>query len=182
MNTPAATDSPRDWAAHMLTPGTAVICDVETTALAGAIIEIAVIDAATGQVLLDTLVDPGPIRIEPSAQAVHGISALELLHAPTWSAVAHQLEQVVDGRTILAYNADFDHSRVVADNTRYHLKLPHIRARTSWDCVMAARTVAENTPKNLCLDAAHRALGDVAATRDILLALAAGHSTLRRAA
>ncbi|TMQ99262.1 hypothetical protein ETD83_18085 [Actinomadura soli] len=46
------------------------------------IVEIALIDAATGETLLDTLVNPGTARVEPEARAVHGISDTELAAAP----------------------------------------------------------------------------------------------------
>lgn len=42
----------------MLRLGSARILDVETTGLNGAVVEIAIIDAATGQTLLATLVNP----------------------------------------------------------------------------------------------------------------------------
>ncbi|QTJ70153.1 hypothetical protein HYG77_31660 (plasmid) [Rhodococcus sp. ZPP] len=67
--------SPRQWTQEMLRPGRAMVCDVESTDFDGAIVEIAVIDAATGAVLLDTLVDPGAVPIHPAVAAVHGISA-----------------------------------------------------------------------------------------------------------
>lgn len=95
----------RWWSETMLEPGAACILDVETTGFTGAIIEIAVIDAATGETLLNTLVDPGPVPIEPGAQAVHGISVDDLVDAPTWSVVWDQLLTAVGDRTVLAYNA-----------------------------------------------------------------------------
>lgn len=65
------------FARAMLEPGRAVILDTETTDLHGAVCEIAVIDAATGGTLLDTLVNPG-VPIQPGAHAVHGISDSEV--------------------------------------------------------------------------------------------------------
>lgn len=53
--------SPQQWARGMLVPGRAAVLDVESTDLDGSIIEICVLDAATGNPLLDTLVDPGEV-------------------------------------------------------------------------------------------------------------------------
>ena len=57
--------STQAWAQRMLEPGTACILDCETTDLDGAIIELAIIDAATGNTLFDSLIDPGGIRYRP---------------------------------------------------------------------------------------------------------------------
>lgn len=61
--------------------------DTETTGLRGVIIEVAVIDAYDGRVLLDTLVHPEGLGVEPGARAVHGIPDVELADAPTWEQV-----------------------------------------------------------------------------------------------
>lgn len=57
--------STQAWAQQMLEPGIACILDCETTDLDGAIIELAIIDAATGNTLFDSLIDPGGIAIAP---------------------------------------------------------------------------------------------------------------------
>ena len=51
----------------MREPGAAVILDTETTDLDGYVVEIAVVDAATGDVLLDTFGQPG-CPVEPGAR------------------------------------------------------------------------------------------------------------------
>jgi DNA polymerase III subunit epsilon len=169
----ASVDEVRTWAQEMITPGAAVIVDVETTDLDGAVIEVAVIDASSGDVLLDTLVDSGPVRIAPEAAAVHGISALDLLYAPQWCDVARQMCAAVSGRVILAYNADFDHGRITADCRRVNV-VCDMTDRGRWQCVMAARSVATGT--RLRLAGGHRALSDVHATRSVLLGLAEGRA------
>lgn len=169
----ASVDEVRTWAHEMITPGAAVIVDVETTDLDGAVIEVAVIDASSGDVLLDTLVDPGPVRIAPEAAAVHGIAALDLLRAPRWCDVARQMCAAVSGRLILAYNADFDHGRIAADCRRANV-VCDMTDRARWQCVMAARSVAAGT--RLRLAGGHRALSDAHATRSVLLGLAEGRS------
>lgn len=165
---------PRQWALGMLAPGTAVVLDCETTGFDGSIIEIAVIDAATGAVLLDTLVDPGDVAIEPGAQAVHGITAAALVGAPTWPQVLPRIVEAVAGRIVLAYNAPFDHGRILHDCARTGTVAPVLADETRWQCVMQQRSAALGTDLNVPLSGGHRALGDTVAAREVLVLLATG--------
>lgn len=88
------------WARQMLQPGRAVLCDTETVDLWGAVCEIAVVDCATGETLLDTLVNPG-VPISEGAHEVHGISDADVASAKTWALVLPQLLEVTRGRTVL---------------------------------------------------------------------------------
>ena len=69
----------------------------------GYVVEIAVVDAATGATLLDTLVNPG-CPISAGARAVHGLSDADVAGAPRWERVLPQLLAVTRNRTVLAYN------------------------------------------------------------------------------
>ncbi|GCE37970.1 putative exonuclease [Rhodococcus wratislaviensis] len=162
----AAENGPREWAMRMLTPGHAVILDTETSDLDGSILEVAVIDAATGAVLLDTLVDPGDVQIHPAAAAVHGISAAQLIGAPGWPTVFSALAAVTVDRVVLAYNAEFDQS--------HSLDPLHLADTERWGCVMVKRSQAEGVEKNIRLDGAHRACGDAEAARTVLQGIADG--------
>lgn len=168
----AAENGPREWATRMLAPGHAVILDTETSDLDGSILEVAVIDAATGAVLLDTLVDPGDVQIHPpAAAAVHGISAAQLIGAPDWPTVFSALAAVTADRVVLAYNASFDQSRILHDCHRHGLDPLHLADTERWGgCVMVKRSQAEGVEKNLRLDGAHRACGDAEAARTVLQA------------
>lgn len=168
--------TPRDWAAHMLGAGAACILDTETTDLDGAIIELAVIDAATGATLIETLVDPGSVPIHPEAHAVHGITAAQLVDAPTWPEVHARLSEITAGRVILAYNAEFDRARILDDCQRAGIGAGRLAEAASWQCVMARRVAAAGLPagQRLRLDGGHRALADVHATRAVLQLLADG--------
>lgn len=88
-------------------PGAAAIVNTETTGLGAGdvVIEIAAIDACTGQVLLDTLVNPGGVPVHSDARRVHGISDAALAGAPAWAQVAPAFLAAVQGRRIVAYNA-----------------------------------------------------------------------------
>lgn len=176
MTTPEPT--PRQWAQDMLTPGRAVVVDTETCDFETAILEVAVIDAATGAVLLDTLVDPGEVPIHPAAAAVHGISAAQLVGAATWPAVLPELLAATAGRIALAYNSDFDRSRVLYDCHRYGLDPVHLADPQSWGCVMRMRSLAEGVENSIRLGGAHRARGDAEAARIILQAIAHGRISI----
>lgn len=168
--------TPQQWAWEMLRPNRAVVFDCETCDLDTAILEVAVIDAATGAVLLDTLVDPGDVSIHPAAAAVHGIDTDQLVGAPMWPDVVPDLMAVTRGRQILAYNARFDSSRVLYDCHRYGLDPAHLAHPHTWGCVMRARSQAEGIEDNIRLGGAHRARGDAEAARAVLQAIADGHS------
>ena len=101
--------------AQLLAPGVGVILDTETTDLDGRIIEISIIDAATGAVLMDQLVDPQGVPICAQAQTVHHINVADLVGAPTFAQVRPHLEQVLADRVIMAWNAPFDRERVEAE-------------------------------------------------------------------
>lgn len=159
------------WARRMLQPGGGVLIDTETHALWGRVMEVAAIDCATGEVLLDTLVNP-LIPVTDGAFHVHGISDEMVADAPTWDQVLPELLRVTAGRTPLAYNADYDWEVVVSDSRRVGLSAEHLAARQGWDCVMEERSSWESCYDFLPLGGRHRALGDVQAALDVLRELA----------
>ncbi|MCY3920525.1 MAG: 3'-5' exonuclease [Chloroflexi bacterium] len=85
-----------------------VIFDTETTGLSGSdqIVEISCV-SATGEVLLDSLVRAS-CPVSQGARQVHRISDADLAQAPTIQELMPALHEVFDGRTVLAYNFDFD--------------------------------------------------------------------------
>ncbi len=168
-----------NWARAMLEPGAAVILDTETTTLHGAIVEIAVIDACTGKPLLNTLVRADQ-PIEPEAHAIHGIADTDLVDAPTWSAVLPKLLRITRKRTVLAYNADYDHYVVTADTERAGLKLRHLADPDRWGCIMIRRSDWTRCARWLPLGGGHRALGDTQEARKRLLEMTAPAGTTPR--
>lgn len=113
----------------------ALILDTETTGLdeRAEIIEISIIDC-TGQVLLDTLVKPtSPIPAE--ATRIHGITNEMVAEAPTWPEVIRKFEEIVIGRDLVIYNADYD-LRIIDQTSNLHNIL-----ETLWleaECAMLA--------------------------------------------
>ena len=155
------------WARAMRQPGAAVILDTETTDLDGYLVEVAVIDAATGETLLDTLVNPG-VPISWEARMVHGISDTEVAAAPPLAEVLPQLLEVTAGRTVLAYNAPFDQGRIQAHAARDRLDAQHLGDPSRWGCLMARRTDWALRWRWLPLDGGHRALGDCRSAHTVL--------------
>jgi hypothetical protein len=160
------------WARAMLAPGAAVILDTETTDLPGAICDIAVVDAATGAVLLDSLVDPESpdhagrvLGAWPDRR--RGRRRLLLAGGPAAAAGGHP------GRQILAYNAEFDAGVIRADCHRYGLDPGHLGDADRWGCLMTRRSDWARRRRWLPLEGGHRALADAHAALDVLRTLAA---------
>lgn len=162
------------WARAMRAPGAAVVLDTETTHLAGVLVEVAVLDAATGEVLLETLVRPQePISAE--AQLVHGISEADVAGAPLLAEVLPQLLQVTGGRTVIAYNADFDASRLAQHAERDGLDLAHLGEYDRWACLMRRRSDWTMRSRWRPLEGGHRAAGDCRVAVELLAAMTAPH-------
>ena len=96
-----------------------VFLDTETTGLSNAAqaVEIAVVDA-TGAVLIDTYVKP-TVPVEDGAAAVHGITAQQLAQAPALPEIWPRLLEVLQGRIIAIYNADYD-TRILRQSAQAH--------------------------------------------------------------
>ena len=164
-----------------LEPGAAVICDFETTDLGGVGIEVAVIDACTGAVLLDTLISPDGVQVEDGARAVHGITDAELAEAACWRDVAPKFLAAVDGKMILAYNAQFDSDTAAITHEHAGLPAGQLPPRRQWWCLMEALSTWHRVSHWYPLGGRHRALGDTGAARQVLLQLAAPADSYRAA-
>jgi hypothetical protein len=167
------------WARAMLEPGAAVLLDTETTDLYGAVCEVAVVDAATGEVLLDTLVNPG-VPITPEAQWVHGIDDAYVTDAPTWHEILPRLLEVTKDRMVLAYNCEYDQAVICTDTKRHDLAADHLADSTRWGCVMNRRSDWNATTRRSRLGGGHRALGDALAALDVLRQMTAARTTRAR--
>jgi DNA polymerase-3 subunit epsilon len=96
------------WAQERLADYRTIILDTETTGLSedAEIVQIAVVDTQ-GNTLMNTLVKP-TISIPRDAESIHGISNAQVASAPTFDLVYRDLYRIVEGRTLLIYNADYD--------------------------------------------------------------------------
>jgi DNA polymerase-3 subunit epsilon len=100
-----------DWARAVLDqPDRFVILDTETTGVTtyDEVVQIGVIDPR-GSVLLDRLIKPSQTtHISRDATAIHRITMAMLEKMPHYNEIADMLQSVVQGRTIITYNAEFD--------------------------------------------------------------------------
>lgn len=172
-------------------PHTVAVLDLETTGLGPSdrILEIGVVlldrelrQEATWQ----TLVQPGR---DIDNSHIHGVTATDLVHAPTFAGVAAELAELLDGRVIVAHNAPFDIRFLAAEYARLGVELP---AGTGWfQCTrVLSRRLLPGAPQRLadCLDTAglgndrpHAALADAAAAADLYRALSTRHGATQGA-
>lgn len=82
--------------------------DTETTGTGPGdlIIEVGIVDAQ-GNELFNSLVNPG-IPIPAESSAVNGITNADVADEPKWPQVWPKVEEILKGRAIGIYNADFD--------------------------------------------------------------------------
>lgn len=180
-----------------------VVLDCETTGIWGAeILQISIIDQ-TGAVLLSTYLKPSvPIveeeyeRSDPdedgwrgprrTAFAVNGITNAMVADAPAFAEMVDRIREVLTGKLVLAFNAEFDSRQLVEACER--VGVPGIDA--NWKCVQRAMSEyygdysrRYHDFKYVSLDRAcavmgvslvnaHDALADVQATLALVRALA----------
>ena len=156
------------------------VVDVETTGFAAQhtdrIVEIAIVRLSSGGDTLDefeTLVNPqrdvGPTHI-------HGISAHDVLDAPTFAEIAGDVAQRLEGTIFVAHNASFDRRFVIAEFGR----LGHMVDPSPGLCTMRLAGVAGLSGRRLelCCEECginllghHSALCDARATADLFRTL-----------
>ncbi len=185
-----------DWLAN-----NAVIFDTETTGLEWGceIVEISIIDAVSGSVLLDTLVKPlNPIPTE--ATAIHGINNEMVEDAPLFVEIANEIAEIIKGRKTIAYNVAFDKKLLNSALSHFpeylalaDCPLHKVVTETDFDCAMLAYAQFKgdwnyaygefkwhslvNAAKQLGVElagTAHRSLYDCILTREVVLEMAKG--------
>ena len=111
--------------------------DTETTGLGPnhQVIQIAVKDGLTGELLLDSLVRP-TCAIDLGAERVHGISDEMVALAPTWPEVRYKLMAAVRGKTICVYNAKFDIQMMMQSNGAWNIRCDGYFGAKEYFCVM----------------------------------------------
>jgi DNA polymerase III epsilon subunit-like protein len=157
-----------------------VILDTETTDLDGYLVQIAVIRAHDGVVLLDTLVNP-QAHISDGAKLIHFITEDRVASSPTFDQIEAQLFAVLLGRRVVTYNAAFDEGvlrneihRLTGANAAAHLNR-WLRPRR-WRCAMELYAQFCGDYSEYHQDyrwqrlpgGDHTALGDCRATLDVL--------------
>jgi hypothetical protein len=128
-----------EWARTVLADPDTVILDTETTGLhdGARIVDIAVMTAA-GDVLVDTLVNPGE-PIPADATDIHGVTDEDVASAPTFAELLVQLTGVLDGKRCLIYNKPYDVARIRHELTEHYRQAGHAEPEASaaaWiDCM-----------------------------------------------
>jgi DNA polymerase III epsilon subunit-like protein len=130
------------WAAAALVDSDVLVLDSETTGLDddARIVELAVL-TSRGEVLLDTLLDPG-VPVPDDAAELHGITTEALAGAPTFSDVLVQLTGLLDGKRCLIYNKWYDIGRLRRELTLHYLDRSPVEA-TEEESAAWAREQAE---------------------------------------
>jgi DNA polymerase III epsilon subunit-like protein len=121
------------WARQVVEESETLILDTETTGLDvhDEIIQLAIVDMQ-GNVLLQTLVRP-TVPVGTEARAIHEITDEVLAQAPYFSHRHDTIAVLLENRSVLAYNADFDRRLLAQTCAKYGL--PPL-AVAAWDCVM----------------------------------------------
>jgi DNA polymerase III subunit epsilon len=117
---PRDKDKIHEWA-KTLVRGDFVVLDTETTGLSATdeVVQIGIIDS-NGRTLLDTLVRP--TRPVPQiVVSIHGLSTERLAGEAPFSDLYVTLSSLLAGRTVIAYNMDFDWRMLVQSAAVYGL-------------------------------------------------------------
>ncbi|MBK3640116.1 3'-5' exonuclease [Streptomyces sp. MBT33] len=107
------------WARRLLADDSLLAVDVETTGLNNAYaVQIAAVDRS-GIVVFNEHVRPNAV-LEPAAVAVHGITPERVASAATFTELLPRLTDVLHGRTLVSYKADFDRGVFERELARHH--------------------------------------------------------------
>lgn len=169
-------------AAAWLNAGLAVI-DLETTAPSGdpgvAIVEIGLIDQQ-GRELFHSFVQPNR-RITRQAAGIHGLDNRDVAGAPQFSELYDSLAGCVNGRVLVAYNAEAEQKVLEAVCRRSSLPLLQPEAWQDAAALYARfrrsdrffRLSEACQREGVPVEGAHRALGDCRLTLALLTKMAA---------
>lgn len=167
------------FAGHLLAALEFAVLDFETNGLGPVdrAIEVGVVVFAGGQEIssFETLIDPGT-PVAPFVQTLTGIRPEELRGQPTFEETWPGLEQLIEGRVLVAHNLPFDR-RVLRNEVARLGGDPRVGA--SGLCTLRLSRRLHPTEESHCLDAAasrhgleftarHRALDDARVTSRLL--------------
>jgi DNA polymerase-3 subunit epsilon len=124
-----------EWARDLLERSDWVILDTETTGTSpyDEIVQIAIV-ASDGRVLFDSLVKPTR-SIPPDATAIHGITDADVRDAPSFPAVYGRVHEIISGKRVIIYNAQFD-LRLIHQTMARHKLLSYGLDSDQAECAM----------------------------------------------
>lgn len=145
----------------------ALYLDVETTGVSNRdeIIEVGIVDF-DGQPIYDCLIKPS-VNIHPKAYEVHGIGYEILSDAADFHAVQAVLYEILNDKTVIAFNANFDKRMVEQTFSKFGYQIPNAK----WGCMMLTCNNifgGQGSLKDYCVKfgidpGTHRALNDALA-------------------
>jgi DNA polymerase III subunit epsilon len=116
------------WGRPAAEPGTGwAVVDVETSGFRpgqARIVSVAALalgDDGNVENSVSTLLNPG---VDPGPTHVHGLTADMLADKPCFADVAHELVEVLRGRTLVAHNVGFDYAFLAAEAELAEVELP----------------------------------------------------------
>jgi DNA polymerase III subunit epsilon len=155
------------------------VVDVETTGIYAdsfdRIVEIAIVRITPDGTIHDefaTLLNPGR-DIGPTN--IHGITASDVIHAPTFQDVAGDIAILLDDAVVVGHQLRFDLSFLTAEFTRIGATLPHLPSLCTMDLAFKFLPEIPSRKLSVCceeagiqLGDAHQALCDAQATAQLL--------------
>ncbi|HET9026266.1 MAG TPA: 3'-5' exonuclease [Trueperaceae bacterium] len=141
---------PQRWLDELFREGF-VVLDTETTGLTtrDEVIEIGVLDSS-GEVLLESKVYPRSGHVPAAATRIHGYTLADLRGAPTWPDVSAELEGLLGGRRVFAWNAPFDERMLAQTSRQWRLR----SELTGFECAMRAYSAVRSVSGSLRLQRA----------------------------
>ncbi len=141
---------PQRWIDELFREGF-VVLDTETTGLTtrDEVIEIGVLDSS-GEPLLESKVYPRSGHVPAAATRIHGYTLNDLRGAPTWPDVIAELERLLAGRRVFAWNAPFDERMLAQSARQWQLK----SELTGFECAMRAYSAVRSVSGSLRLQRA----------------------------
>ncbi len=165
------------WAREIIAnPNNYYILDTETTGLENPeVIELAMIDLH-GSMIVDQRLRPKS-WIDPSAARVHGITNEMLVNCPEWGLIADRLGTILNERTVLIYNANFDNVAICNSYNAHGVYYPGFAS----ECVMEWFSQFIGEWNNIqgryrwqkLPSGDHSAIGDCLATLEVIKGMAA---------
>ena len=174
------------WARQAVCDPLVIFLDTETTGVRPTddVIDLAMVDCA-GDVVYEQLFKP-QLTISSEVIGVHGITNRMVADAPDWSEHYQAIRNLMHGRVVVAYNADFD--RGMLESACSRRGLPTIEP-AAWVCAMEAYAAfngeaswhrpgfrwmsLEKATRRLKIPKpTHRAVSDARACRAVVMALA----------
>lgn len=134
----------------------ALVIDTETTGSSAEdeVIELAIVRASDGMILFDEQFKPSK-PIEYFAQRIHGIRDIDLRNKPRIGEFWDKLNEILDGKTVGAWNSPYDSRLFSQTLDKYALPEPSVE----WVCLMTLYKEFKGLPKKPKLDDACEALG-----------------------